>query len=229
MSIFQLRCLAIFAMIVDHAGLFFFPDVIALRIVGRMSFPIFAWLIANGAHRTHDINSYLVRLLIFAFLSQPFFWATGVRLDPAFDELNVRFKKVLGLLAIAFIQRSDNIFLRVILVVLCAGASNFIKADYGAMGVLSIVFFYIFYSEPIWMWVSQIFIYAGGYWLWLPIPRGDTFYAGLAQYILQLTALFALFFISLYNGRQGMRIKYFFYIIYPLQYVVIYLLQVITG
>jgi hypothetical protein len=49
MNAYQIKWIAILTMVIDHLGLFFFPQVIWLRIVGRLSFPLFAWLIANGA------------------------------------------------------------------------------------------------------------------------------------------------------------------------------------
>ncbi|MFB2921097.1 TraX family protein [Aerosakkonema funiforme] len=48
MTAFQIKVLAALLMLVDHIGAIFFPKIFVLRIVGRLSFPLFAWLIGQG-------------------------------------------------------------------------------------------------------------------------------------------------------------------------------------
>ena len=55
----QLKILAIVCMTVDHIGSAFFPDAAALRIIGRLAFPIFSYCIAEGCRFTHDKVRYL--------------------------------------------------------------------------------------------------------------------------------------------------------------------------
>ena len=64
LSNFQLKMIAIITMTIDHIGLVFFPGVAAFRIIGRLAFPIFAFLIAEGC--SHTKNKLKRFLLMFA-------------------------------------------------------------------------------------------------------------------------------------------------------------------
>src|SRR5207244_4281126 len=96
----QIKILAIICMIIDHVGLFFFPEYTLFRIVGRIAFPLFAWLIANGAHFTRNIRAYLTRLFALAVISQLPFTLANQQIGAPLLYLNVVFTLSLGLLAI---------------------------------------------------------------------------------------------------------------------------------
>ena len=70
MTTSMLKFIACILMLIDHIGAVIFPRVIILRMVGRLSFPIFAYLIAVGYSKTNSFYRYLYRLLIFAVASQ---------------------------------------------------------------------------------------------------------------------------------------------------------------
>lgn len=57
-------------MLIDHIGFFFFPEEILFRQIGRLSFPIFAYLLTVGYAKTSNFNRYALRLLKFALVSQ---------------------------------------------------------------------------------------------------------------------------------------------------------------
>jgi hypothetical protein len=76
MSTFYLKLLAVFLMLADHLALALpmpTPLYVILRCVGRLCFPIFAFCVANGYRHTKSPLFYLLRILCFAFLSEPFF------------------------------------------------------------------------------------------------------------------------------------------------------------
>lgn len=228
MTVFQLKLLAIITMAIDHIGLFFFPEHITWRIIGRLSFPIFAWLIANGARHTKNVNAYLKRLLIFAIISQIPYWLAFRLIDPTFNSPNIFFTLLLGLLAIKIIQEKKQWWLGVLVTIVCSWGAYLMQASYGLVGVLSMVFFYIFFEQKIYLFLSEAIIFLlplmTASW---PILKPLSPYL-MANFIYQPVCLVSLFLIFLYNNKQGLKAKYFFYIFYPAHFFIIYLIKLIT-
>lgn len=208
-------------MIVDHVGVFFFPEELTFRIIGRLSFPLFAWLIANGARHTKDIKAYLKRLFLFAVISQiPYHLAFGLVRD-SYVGLNIGFTLFLGILGIKLVSSKKGEGLKIAGVALLAVLAQILGSDYGAAGVLSIIFFYIFYDNFKLLILSQIFVYTIVWYATEPIKMGGIFRASPIQPI----ALFSLALISLYNGKLGPKCKYLFYLVYPLHLLILYIVM----
>lgn len=114
----QLKNIALVSMVIDHAavGLIEQSELAsgaawslcgtAMRLVGRVAFPLFAFMIAEGAAHTRDRRRYALRLLLLAVISEiPFdLVAGGTWLFPA--DQNTVFTLLLGLLAV-WAGRSD--------------------------------------------------------------------------------------------------------------------------
>ena len=74
----QLKLIALISMTLDHVGLQLFPDVVLLRILGRLALPIFAYMIAEGCRHTRSRKKYLGRMVLLAALCQAvYFFAMG--------------------------------------------------------------------------------------------------------------------------------------------------------
>lgn len=78
----MIKWLAVLLMIIDHIGYylgFHMPDsvVIVLRLIGRLSFPIFAYSIALGFLRTKNRTRYFWRMFLFACITQTVLALTG--------------------------------------------------------------------------------------------------------------------------------------------------------
>ena len=96
-----LKLVAIAAMLVDHIGGAFFPEIPVFRWIGRLAFPLFCYCLTVGLLYTHDIRRYLGRLAIFAVVSQPF-WILAFNADDILGNLtnwNIFFTLFLSLLA----------------------------------------------------------------------------------------------------------------------------------
>lgn len=76
MTVFWMKLIAMVSMVTDHTAVFLYPQFIdkslyeALRAVGRLAFPIYAYLIVNGYQKTSSVKRYLTRLAAFALVSQ---------------------------------------------------------------------------------------------------------------------------------------------------------------
>jgi len=116
MSAFVLKIIALVAMVIDHTGAAF-PDSTPLefRVIGRLTFPIFVYLLAEGFRYTRDSRKYLLRLFAFALISQPFYdWAvtrtsnTSIVYSPwqvdFFNYTNIFYTLFLGGMAIYLYQ-----------------------------------------------------------------------------------------------------------------------------
>lgn len=98
-----LKVLAIVTMVVDHVGNILYPDLLFLQMIGRLSFPIFAYLIVLGVASTKKPLKYMVTLLVFAVVSQvPYFLAFGI--EP-FERLNILFSLLLSAVTIYFYDK----------------------------------------------------------------------------------------------------------------------------
>ena len=153
-----LKIAAAAAMLADHIGFrfaSFIPEAApALRIIGRSAFPIFAFMVAEGAKKSRNIKKYMLRLLIFAFLSEPFYdlFLTGKL--PAPGKTNVLFTLFFGLLSVVFFRMimrlaegkrgAAAIALRIaafLPAVAAMAAANLMSTDYGYWGVLLVFLF----------------------------------------------------------------------------------------
>lgn len=100
MSAFSLRAAALLCMLVDHTGLALFPAVDAFRCVGRLAFPLYCFLLAQGYLHTRSVRAYARRLLLAALLSEiPFDLLIFGRLSCTVEQ-NVLFSLLLGLMAL---------------------------------------------------------------------------------------------------------------------------------
>ena len=107
-----------------------------LRAIGRIAFPIFAYLLVEGFLHTRDVKKYGLRLLAFGLLS---------------EVQNVYFTLFLGLAAMIGVQKYEKermVWKQALVLLLCCGASVVLRTDYGAFGVIFIVLLYMTRQNP---------------------------------------------------------------------------------
>jgi hypothetical protein len=195
-------------------------------MLGRLAFPLFAWLIANGAYHTKDINKYLKRLFVFALISQvPFFYVNKL-VFPDFDKLNIMFTLFIGLYAIKLIKDNKDKLSCTLIILASAVVGHVLKVDFGSIGVLSIIFFYIYFKDKKKLIISQTLIYLmQPIYRMLEFPQAEKsnfllFYIYYTPFVLSTLIL-----IFKYSGKPGRKMKYFFYLFYPLHFIVFYILR----
>ena len=204
MNSFKLKVLACILMFIDHLGAIIFINNDYLRIIGRLSFPIFAFMIVEGYFHSKDIKKYFIRLGLFAIVPQiPYTIAFGP------GTLNIFFTLFIGLLAIFLEEKIANRFLKYLAVILVVIFAQVIEVDYGFYGVLLIYIFKIFRNNFKALFFSFLILNLSVFNL----------------YSFQYYSIFSLIFIRFYNGQLGLRnlwVKYGFYLFYPLHILAIY-------
>ncbi|HJZ06298.1 MAG TPA: TraX family protein [Patescibacteria group bacterium] len=222
MNSFQIKIIALSAMVIDHVGMFFLPDISLFRMVGRISFPLFAWLVGNGAHHTKNIKAYATRLLIFALISQiPYLAANRLVVD-GFFRLNILFTLFLGTIAIYFLKVGINPVLKWGAPLVLAVVSHLIQADFGFTGVLMVVAFYVFYRH-----FRKTSLALSAIALVNLIASAKPGAGIISVDISQVIGLLALPIIWAYNQQQGPKAKHLFYVFYPTQYILLYAIKLL--
>lgn len=215
MTSFILKIIAVITMLCDHLGYVIFGQFSFMNYIGRLSFPIFAFLITEGYKHTKDLKKYFARLLIFAIISQIPYMLFINTFSNSFS-LNILFTLSLGLLGITIYDKIKYKSLGLILIVIFAFIAQLLHFDYGLFGISIIFIFYIFKENKLLMnlfFCIAVFI---------------NYFSLRIEYIfIILFCSLSLIPINLYNEKKGKNIKYFLYVFYPLHLIALYLLTFI--
>lgn len=249
MSALVLKIIACVAMVLDHIG--YVWNIVPLRIVGRLAFPLFVYLLYNGYRHTSSKWKYALRLALFALISQiPFNLLVSGRLWH--DSGNVFFTLLAALLALWSVDgmRRHKVWRWVCWVPTVALCVLYIKgimvSDYGAKGILMILAFYICDRKGMaWkilmtaLFVCAVYyghILSAGKTLVLCLMGAETMMPQLSDWERrQVWSACALPLIFLYNGQKGPSPKskplaklcqLGFYLFYPIHMVILWLLSI---
>lgn len=216
-----LKLLAMATMLVDHSAICFrpllnpylftlfdirFTPYVLLRGFGRIAFPIFCFLLAEGFRHTRSKQRYALNLFLFALLSEIPYDLFNCGALP-FERQNVFFTLLLGGLGIWCLSKFRDMPLgSSLLLIGLAVVAVKLNADYGWKGFLLILLLYLLAEQP------MVQAFAGITLLGWP--------AGVAC---------AFPFLNLYNGERGFvrgrAAKYFFYCFYPVHLTILWLLH----
>ncbi len=198
----SLQLIALCTMLVDHVGLSLFPGVFWLRWIGRLSFPLFLFLLAEGFVHTSSRRKYALRLGLFAVISEaPYQFLISAVYGGGWQLpcQNVFFELLMAFFAMWCVERGGVWLLgagSAVLVAECLGM------DYGGYGVLLAICFLLFRGNRWGVALSLaactgLYCVAHGSWV-------------------QAWALLAAIPMALYNGQRGKRLpKYTLYVFYP--------------
>lgn len=212
-----LKLIALVAMTIDHIGVSIFPDIPIFRIIGRLAFPIFAYMIAEGCTYTRSKIRYLASIGTVALLCQTvYFWFCGslyqcifvtfflsVVMVYATDNLINKkdgFSAIIAIITLALILIVTNVLPNLL-------SNTDFAVDYGIFGVMVPVLVYVAPGKIPKLFaliVGLVFLsYASGYIQWY-----------------SLLSVVPLLF---YNGQRGMmNTKWLFYVYYPVHLVLIW-------
>jgi len=233
-----LKMIAIITMLIDHTaavvldriiftdgigdGVLYTIDMI-MRLIGRLGFPIFCFLLIEGFMHTKNIKKYAIRLALFCVISEiPFDLAISGKTF-YWDYQNVFFTLLIGLLVIAGLKmiedkfqfggKKDKIiksFLSIIVIITGMLIAVLLKTDYSAVGVFTIVVMYVFRNKKIVEALMGCIVLT-------------------VMSLVEVTSFFVLIPIHLYNGKRGWNIKYFFYAFYPVHLLILYFVCHLAG
>ena len=228
MTSFTLKVLAAIFMLCDHINDAIFGQFSILNLIGRMAFPIFAYQLVQGYIHTKDKKKHLLKLLMFAIISEiPFDLIVSTISTTKY--LNVLFTFFLATLGMYLSEKINNNYLRTIIIIGISIISHIINVDYGAFGIILIYIFYYFETNKIKnkkMKMTIItFLLCNLKYLSFAFnnPTSET----INKYFMcGIFASFAIIFINQYNYKEGKKLKYFFYIFYPLHMIILYFIHI---
>jgi len=213
----QLKIIAMLAMTFDHIGVQILTENELLRIIGRLAFPIFAYMIAEGSQYTRNRKRYLITLAGIGMLCQTVYFFVS---ESLYQCIFVTFSlSVLLIYAIDNAKEKKNalniiflilamIFVYVVAEILPDVLKNTdFEIDYGLWGIMLPVFVYLGSDK-----MKKLLLFIVG------VSMVAAYYGGI-----QWFSLFSVLLIACYNEKRGkVNMKYLFYIYYPLHLAVIY-------
>ncbi|MBC7074420.1 hypothetical protein H5T58_03525 [Candidatus Parcubacteria bacterium] len=195
-----LKLVAVVSMVIDHIGAGFFPNLLILRIIGRIAFPLFCLQLTIGFRKTSNFKNYLMRIFFVGLFSQVPYSLFHGTLFP----FNVFFNFLVGLLVLYFLEKK-NYFLA-----FCSSLLSPI-GEYSFYGTFLILGFYLFPSL-----LGMFFtLMLSGFFEF--IFFNNFFY---------IFSIFSLLFCALPKAKISLP-KSFFYLFYPLHLFFLYFLKIL--
>lgn len=232
----MLHIMAMSLMLLDHLWATVIPGKDWMTTVGRLAFPIFAFMIAEGFFHTKNFSKYMLRLLILAVVSEiPFNLIYGGSFFYPFHQ-NVIWTFLLSLLTIKTIEKVKEklklpfailVSAALVIIAICVGYLGMM--DYYGAGVATVLTFYFFHKRNWWCFLAQVLILGyinfeliGGF------CYSFTVFGHQIEVLRQGVGILALIPIWLYKGKQGFHNKifsFFCYAFYPAHILVLALLM----
>lgn len=218
----QLKLIAMITMTVDHIGMIFFPENMLWRLIGRLAFPVYAFMIAEGCRHTRSMGRYLLTLGSLAVASQ---LVSGIVIRSLYMNVLVTFSFSVSLILLlkkAREKKSPLSWIAFIVAVIGAyGVGELLprvwkgfSVDYGFLGMVLPVVVYAMPDLP------RQLIGAGGCLALLSLDSWQG----------QWFSLLALPLLALYNGQRGTwKLKWIFYFYYPVHLGLLWLLEMILS
>lgn len=209
----QLKTAAAIFMLIDHIGAELFPQIVLLRMIGRLAFPIFSFFVYEGFLHTRSKKRYLSRIFFLGSMCVAVYYLYSGRM---YGNVLITFSlSIVALYSISLFRErisgstKDKIcgtILALCSVICICLICTWIYVDYGFWGVMMPVFAYVANS---WGQKKSAYVGLAGFSAGLLLLAIQT---GGIQYI----SLIAIPLLAMYNGRQGLKcMKSFFYWFYP--------------
>lgn len=223
----DLKILACVTMLVDHAALLFGGSP-WLRVIGRLAFPIYCFLLTEGIRHTRDVRCYLSRLLFAAIVSEPIYDLVLYPCVGIWQHQNVLWTLALGCAMLWCMTMIHKPVAKLAVMLLFALAAQLVRASYGSSGIYMIALFALCRGMPEGKWVL-----AAGLLVINWLMGSFTVSVFGLDVPVQMFAELALVPIFLYSGEKRTRLKavsWGFYLFYPAHLLLLWgIAQCVTG
>lgn len=225
----HLKWIAIISMLIDHIGAIPLQEYLTLininpmhdgfshplviiywicRLIGRLAFPLFSFLLVEGFIHTRNRYKYGFMMLIFFILSEVPFDLAAYNTTLELSHQNIYLTLFIGFITMVLIEKQNH-WVSVMIMLLTGIANELLRGDYGLYGILMIGLIYMVRESRI---NQKVVVFILGLYQLMPyISPG-------------LAASSSAGLIHLYSGKRGKQPKYFFYLFYPAHLFILYLI-----
>lgn len=220
MSIFLIKMIACFTMVLDHIK-YAIPETRGWLTIyfGRIAFPLYAFLAVEGYIHTSNLKKYLKRLFIFALISQIPFMLFRT-LVGQWQMLNIIFTLILGIFAIIVLDNlGEKYYLSIPIIVIIIFMGKYLRVDYGWYGVSTVLLFYLCRDKKIFRILAFLLLNLIYYYTRIFINYS------IENIILYISVNIPVIILLFYNGKLGRKTRYFYYWFYPVHMVALYIVR----
>jgi hypothetical protein len=216
-----LKLVACLTMLIDHIGAVFVPGY-TFRIIGRIAYPIYCFLLAEGVTHTRNRKQYGIRLLMAMFLAEiPFDLLFFGRIT--WEHQSVMVTLLLGFLYAVAMSSFSAMGHLLMLLVPFAFLGELLHCDYGGWGVAMIGLFVITMDVPNRRLCQALCLILLGW-----VMGGRMIHIGTLEFPRQVLCVAAMIPICLYDGqkkRDQLWVRRMFYLFYPVHLLVLYVVR----
>ena len=229
-----LKIFACVSMLIDHIAIFFFPDVMWIRAMGRIAYPLFAFCLAEGCFYTKNKVKHFALIALLGCVM-----LVGEYVFAKINDFNIFISFALSIMMIYLIDDIDksirlkkiviSVLSILLLIIIVVGLNIFIyyfpnfDNNYGYFGIMTPVVLYVakkYLYGTKWCIYVQVLILAI-----LIVIRAVSMHLPVIYF-----ALISIPLILMYNDRRGRwKMKYFFYLFYPIHFIILYLIAMLIS
>lgn len=221
-----LKLIACVTMLIDHFGHAIVPGLpvmhmvelyYACRIIGRIAFPIYCFLLVEGMRRTRNPQKYILRLGIGVLLAEiPFDLLFEGGFSWGYQSVMVTL--TLGALMLFCMRKTEKKWWRLLMALPFAVLAELAKCDYGGWGIAMIAVFALLDRFSL-QFVGVLLVAAA-------MPSAGITVFGVF-FSCELAALLAMLPIGFYSGRKltyNRALQWGFYLFYPVHLLILWLI-----
>ena len=222
-----LKLIACVTMLIDHFGHAIVPYLqvpfmvdlyYACRIIGRIAFPIYCFLLVEGMKKTRNPQKYILRLGICILLAElPFDML--IKGGISWEAQSVMVTLALGAVMLWCMHKTEKKWLKLLMILPFAILAELAKCDYGAGGIVMIAVFALF-DRPVLHTVALFLVN------WQLLPSAGSILFGVVV-VIQLFATLAMIPIAFYNGKKlthNRVVQWGFYLFYPVHLLILWVI-----